>query len=218
MEEQRKVTETRDVSGFDRVALGGFGLVTITQGDRESLTIEADEDVMPRIEVEGRDRTLYLGLERKGWLQGLKRKKLAIRFDVSMVDVAGLTLSGVGRIDAPKVRSNSISVTVSGAGALEISELKANSIDVILSGAGSCEIAGEVESQSVVLSGAGSYMASELSSDTASAVVSGAGDVTMLVNRTLDARVSGTGSIRYRGGPTVRQRVTGAGSVRCICD
>ena len=32
------VTEERTVSGFDRVALSGFGKVIITQGEEESLT------------------------------------------------------------------------------------------------------------------------------------------------------------------------------------
>lgn len=218
MPEAVVVTETRDVAGFDRVSLGGYGTVVITQDDRESLAIRAAEDVMPRITAEVKDGTLVLGLKKKGWMDGLRRKRLSIRFELAMKDIAGLTLSGVGRIDAAEVRSDALSVVVSGAGAIEIGHLEARSLDVVLSGAGSCEIAGKVEAQSVKLSGAGSYMASELSSSSATALVSGAGDVTMLVHETLDARVSGTGSIRYHGGATVRQRVTGVGSVRCVCD
>lgn len=212
------VTETRDVGGFDHVSLSGFGTVVLTQGEREALTIHAAEDVMPRITSEVKDGMLVLGLKKKGWMAGLKRKRLSIRFELTMKDVSRITLSGAGRIDAAEIESDALSVAVSGAGAIEIGKLCADSLDVVLSGAGSCEIAGKVDTQAVRLSGAGSYMASELSSDTASAVLSGAGDVTMLVHDTLDAKVSGTGSIRYHGGATVRQRVTGVGSVRCVCD
>ena len=216
--EQRVVTETRDVSGFDRVSLGGLGTVVVTQGDSFALTIRAAEDVLPRVTSEVKKGTLVLGLKKSGWISGLNKKKLSIRFEVTMKDIAGLTLSGAGRIDAPEVLADALSVTVSGVGALTVGHLEASSLDVLLSGAGSCAVAGKVVTQSIKLTGAGSYAAPELDSDTADALVSGAGDINILVNETLDARVSGAGSIRYHGGATVRQRVTGVGSVRCLCD
>ena len=55
------VTEERDVSGFDRVALSGFGEVIITQGDKESLTVETDDNLMRYIETKVRGGTLELG-------------------------------------------------------------------------------------------------------------------------------------------------------------
>ena len=41
-------TETREVSGFDRVDLAGFGDLVLTQGEEESLTIEASPDILER--------------------------------------------------------------------------------------------------------------------------------------------------------------------------
>jgi hypothetical protein len=218
MPEEGIVTESRDVSGFDRVQLGGVGNVVITQGDSFALTIHAAEDVLPRVTSEVKKGTLVLGIKASGWIRGLTKKRLSIRYEVTMKDITGLTLSGAGRIDAPAVRADSLSVTVSGAGGLTLGRLEANSLEVLLSGAGNCEAAGKVDSQSIKLTGAGSYSAAELESDTAEAMVSGAGDINILVNDRLDARVSGAGSIRYHGGATVRQRVTGVGSVRCLCD
>jgi hypothetical protein len=218
MSEQRVVTETRDVSGFDQLALAGLGTVVVTQGDSLALTIHAAEDVLPRVTSEVKDGVLVLGLKTSGWIRGLTKKRLSIRFEVTMKDIAGLTLSGAGRIDARDVRSDALAITVSGAGALTVGHLEASSLGVLLSGAGSCEVAGKVATQAIKLTGAGTYAAPELESDTVDAVVSGAGDINILVNETLDAKVSGAGSIRYHGGATVRQRVTGAGSVRCLCD
>ncbi len=43
------ITESRDVSGFDSVSLTGIGRVIITQGDKESLTIEADDNLLEYI-------------------------------------------------------------------------------------------------------------------------------------------------------------------------
>ncbi len=217
MSEERTTTETRDVAGFTGVALAGFGRVTVAQGDHTALAIEASADVMPRVTAEVRDGVLVLGLRKGGWLQGLRQKKLLIQFNVTMQRVKRLELSGVGRIDAPRIDTDALSLTVSGTGAIEVAELTAESLSVLLSGAGSCEVAGRVTSQSIKLSGAGSYTAPDLECETASAVVSGVGDVTIHVRETLDAKVSGAGHVRYHGAPTVRQRVTGVGSVVCTC-
>ena len=42
-------TETRQVSGFTAIDLTGTGEVTIEQGETESLTIEADDNVLPAL-------------------------------------------------------------------------------------------------------------------------------------------------------------------------
>ena len=46
------ITESRDVSGFDGVSHTGIGRVIITQSDTESLTIEADDNLMEYITSE----------------------------------------------------------------------------------------------------------------------------------------------------------------------
>ena len=218
MSEERTITEARDVAGFEGVALGGYGTVTVTQGDHAALTIEAAEDVMPRVTAEVRDGVLVLGLKRDGWLKGLKQKRLSIQFNVTVERVRELTLGGFGRIDAPSIDTDALSLTVSGAGAIEVGALSAESLSVLLSGAGSCEVAGRVKCQSIKVSGAGNYAAPDLECETATAVISGTGNITVHVQDTLDAKVSGAGSVRYHGAPTVRQRVTGVGSVTCTCN
>ena len=54
-------TETRQVSGFTGIDLAGSGEVTIEQGDAESLTIEADDNVLPELTSEVSDSVLTLG-------------------------------------------------------------------------------------------------------------------------------------------------------------
>jgi hypothetical protein len=209
------VTETRDVAGFDGVALGGLGSVIVTQGERESLTVEAPEELMKRVTSEVKDGVLVLGLKKGLWMAGLGKKNRKIRFKVTMQHVHTLRLGGVGRMDAPEIATDSLAVAVSGVGGVEIGKLTTESLDVVLSGAGSCEIAGRADTQSIKLSGTGNYEARGLETKTTSAVVSGAGNVSIHVTDTLDAKISGAGSIRYQGAPTVRQRVTGAGSISC---
>ena len=48
--------ETRDVADFDRVVVRDYGELIITQGSEESLTIEADEEILRKIEAQVTDR------------------------------------------------------------------------------------------------------------------------------------------------------------------
>ena len=50
--------EDRAVSGFTGVALAGIGELTIEVGERESLRIEAEDNLMPYLEAEVRNGML----------------------------------------------------------------------------------------------------------------------------------------------------------------
>jgi hypothetical protein len=216
MPESKRVTEKRDVSGMSRVSLDGVGRLVITQGDAESLVIEADERVMPRITTRVEDGTLRIGLEAGAWWRRLTDTVRTIRFDLTMREVAGITLSGSGRIEASGISAERLDLKVSGAGNLRVDGLSATGLLVTVSGAGNCEVSGRVDDQEVKITGAGGYRAGELTCSSAKAALSGTGSITLNVEETLDATITGAGSIRYHGEPTVFQRITGVGSVRSL--
>src|SRR5215212_8679511 len=53
-------SETRSVSGFSEVALSGTGDVRIAQSGQESLTIEAEDNLLPLLETFVEDGRLTL--------------------------------------------------------------------------------------------------------------------------------------------------------------
>jgi hypothetical protein len=57
------ITENRDVSGFDKVDLQSIGNLTIVQGTEESLTIKADDNLLPYITTEVFNGTLEIGMK-----------------------------------------------------------------------------------------------------------------------------------------------------------
>ena len=56
-------SESRSVSGFTAIKLTGSGEVTIDQTGTDSLTIEADDNVLPKVTSNVVDGTLMLGVE-----------------------------------------------------------------------------------------------------------------------------------------------------------
>jgi hypothetical protein len=69
------VTETRQVSGFDKVSVSGGGELIIIQDGTESVTVETDDNLMQYLVAEVRGGTLDLYLE-KDHMTNLRPSKL----------------------------------------------------------------------------------------------------------------------------------------------
>src|SRR5579871_539987 len=54
-------SETRQVSGFDTVTLDGVGKVVITQNGHETLTVRAEDNLLPLLRTRVVNGTLRLG-------------------------------------------------------------------------------------------------------------------------------------------------------------
>ena len=204
------VTEERDVSGFDRVALSAFGEVIITQGDEESLTVETDDNLMQYIETQVRDGTLELGFTDDDILL---RPSKSIIFRLSVIELTALDSSGAGLFEIDELDADRLEVTLSGAGDIRMSSLTATHLAVTVSGAGNIELAGQVKTQEINLNGLGNYNAPDLESQAATVRISGAGSATIWVYDTLDVTISGAGNVEYFGSPNVTQDISGVGKV-----
>jgi acyl carrier protein len=204
------VTEERDVSGFDSIALSGFGEVIITQGDEESLTVETDDNLMRYIETEVRGGTLELGFTDDDILL---RPSKSIIFRLSVIELTALGSSGAGRFEIDELDADRLEVTLSGAGDIGIDSLTASDLVVTVSGAGNIELAGQVKTQEVNLNALGNYVAPDLESQAATVRISGAGSASIWALDTLDVTISGAGNVDYYGSPEVSQNISGVGKV-----
>jgi len=55
------ITESRSVSNFKNITFSGMGEMLITQDETESLTIEAEDNIVALIKTEVKDDTLTIG-------------------------------------------------------------------------------------------------------------------------------------------------------------
>ena len=202
-------TRKEEVSGFKRVSIETFGEILVSQGETESLTIEAPRDYLRYITSEVEDGTLYIKT-RRGFVGGPVQRVI---YTLTVKDLEAISFSGAGSIKLYKLETNDFSVDLSGAGSIEIDQLKADNLSVNLSSAGAVVIAGTVKTQDVNLSGLGSYEGGDLRSDDASVNLSGAGSAVVWAENSLDVNVSGVGSVAYFGDPDLSQNISGLGSV-----
>ena len=66
------ITQERPVSGFNKIAMSGSGELIITQGSKEGLTVEAEDNIMEYIETEVKDETLELGMKNVRWIKKIR--------------------------------------------------------------------------------------------------------------------------------------------------
>jgi hypothetical protein len=204
--------ETRSVSGFDRVRLEGVGKLVIVPGENESLTIRADENLLPYITADVRGRELVIGVKRGYSLL----PKSSIEYTLALTDLSALYLDGAGTIEVGALETDKLRVSVSGAGGITLSDVQAKSLDVEINGSGWVNTSGQVDDASVEINGAGSLEAGDLQCQQADVNISGLGKVTLWVTEKLSAEISGAGSVSYYGTPSLKKRVDGVGSIQSL--
>jgi hypothetical protein len=214
-------TEKREVGHFERVVLEEYGELILTQGTQPSITIEADDDVLSRIETTVKDGTLTIGIGGTWWdklgmalndvLSGRK-----IVYQLTVVDLSGVTVNGAGRVKCSELRSDRLAVRVAGAGEVTIGSLSTGQLGVELPGAGRIQLAGQASEQRVAISGAGTYRAPQLESQTAQVKLTGLGSATVWAVQELDVTIQGLGNVEYYGTPAVTQKITGVGRLTSL--
>ncbi len=203
------VSEKRDVRGFREVELTGTGELTLEQGGSESLTIEAEDNILPRIKSEVRGDRLVIGIER-GYSV---RPTAPIRYRLAMQEITGLGLPGSGKIITGPLRCENLRAQLSGSGEIRIGQLSGESLRATISGSGDIRVLGRVNHQDVRVSGSGDYEGKDLESQTTEASISGSGDLSLWVRESLSAHISGSGGIDYYGDPRIAQSISGSGRI-----
>lgn len=182
--------ETRQIGGFSSISLNGVGHLLITQTGKESLTIRAEDNLLPLLESRVDGTVLHLGPTGKTNVRPTKTIEYIL--EVKSLD----------------------EISTFGAADVEVKDIDGKKLVISSRGAGSAKAMGKVESLEVNLSGAGSFDGEGLQAKEAKVSSQGVGSSVVRVSDQLDASVAGVGSVEYIGSPQVHQSVSGLGSVK----
>ena len=210
-------TETRQVAEFQSISVDYPADITIRQGDSESVTIEAEDNLLPQLAANVRNGTLYLENIERNWQDRVNPTKTVL-VTVTVVELNKVQFPTAGKMLIEGLQTDSLTVSVSGAGDVTLTELEAGELEFNLSGAGNINADGVCERLQLSISGLGNFNGGDLKSQDAEVHISGAGSATVWAEQALDANISGAGSIDYYGKPEVSEHISGVGSVRKIGD
>jgi len=207
-------TEERAVSDFNKISFSGVGNLIIEQGDKETLKIEAEDNIVPKIQTRVDDRTLKIDYE-WNWFSFSFHPSKPINIYVTVKDLQKIEGSGATTIKSQSIKTANLEIKGSGAAKAELS-VEVQQLNSEISGAGNFVLSGKADTQKIEISGAGKYEAKNLLSKNANIQVSGAGLAEVNAQEKLNVEVSGAGKVSYLGNPQITQNISGAGKVEKI--
>lgn len=204
------VTESRTASGYTGIGLAVPGTLVVRQGGTESVSIEADDNLMPEIDAVVERGILRIRFKRKLNVSG----RSTIRILVSGPTFDSLSVAGSGDIVSEAIKSRSLALSVAGSGDVRIAKVDAESLAVSVAGSGDVGVAGRASELSAKVAGAGDIDAGRLESQRVKLSIAGSGDAKVWARESLEVSIAGSGDVRYYGDPKVTKRVAGAGSIK----
>jgi len=188
----KKERSTEQASGV-RVATGID--VYLSQGDKQSLVVEADENLHEYIITEVKNDVLHVYTEANIREAEIKRVYVTLR-DINSVG----TSSAGDVIGETPVRTEDLRLSASSAGDIKV-EVFAKNVDANISSSGDVTLTGEADMIDASLSSAGDLNAYNFKVKEAEVSVSSAGNAEIYVTERLNARASSAGDVNYKGDP-----------------
>lgn len=174
---------------FDKIDQAGSFDVKWERANELSIVIEAEEHLLPFLDVFVRAGTL-------------------------VVTAKPGSFTASHRIVIYAKSPYLTSAKTTGSGDIEVVGVRAVDLEVTIAGSGDIEVTGKTSRLNVKVAGSGDFKGRGLTTDTAQLKVAGSGDISATVQRAVHAEVFGSGDIVIRGNPATRNtRVRGLGAI-----
>ncbi|NCD70459.1 head GIN domain-containing protein [Mucilaginibacter agri] len=208
--------QTRNVSGYSKIGIGGPFKTRIIMGDKEGVVLNIDADYIDKVETVVENGALKVQFKKStfNWSQSYNIKTANVT--IYAKSLSGLANSGSGSVTVEgAISSPDFALALSGSGSINIPTVKATGeFKTTISGSGSITIAGSAPSVSAVISGSGEIKAKEFSTQNASVTISGSGNVYLKADKQINATLVGSGSVFYSGNAQVNSHKVGSGTVQ----
>ncbi len=190
------VKKERNLSGFNGIRVSSGIDVYLSQGDKESVTVEADENLHEYILTEVKNGVLHVYTDNIN-IRHADEKKVY----VTIKEVTSIKTTSAGDIigETP-IKTGDIEIGSSSAGNIKL-ELYAKNVDLNISSAGDIRLTGEGDFLKADLSSAGDLNAFDFRVKEAEVSASSAGNADVFTSEKLTARASSAGDINYKGNP-----------------
>lgn len=206
--EGAKVKKTLDLDNFTGFEMAISGNIYIKQGNTQSVTIEAQQNIIDNIVTTVSDKNWKIKFDQN------VRNHDGIKIWITIPTLTKAYVSGSGDIvgETKFTGLGNLTTGISGSGNVRL-EVEAKDIDGKISGSGNVKLSGSANALNIGISGSGDFYADALKTQNGTIKVSGSGNCTVDASESLNVQVSGSGDVKYKGRPKVSAKVSGSGDV-----
>jgi hypothetical protein len=183
------VTTERNIGDFTSIQVDMGADVVLTQGDSETLTIEAEDNLMPYIETNIRNGRLIVSIPHNVSLTLIQSIRLHITFD---------TLQEIEIFGSSQITGENLNL---------------DTLTIAFSGSGSTWLTGEVDEQTINIRGQATMNNFDLAGRNVTVDISGNGIINVNATDTLNVTIAGQGDIHYIGSPTITENISGQANI-----
>lgn len=207
------VSEKHELAPFNSVDFSGIGNLHITQSDKQGLTVEAPENLLPLVQVYVKEKTLYIDMNSTNLTT-----PVTLNYYLSIKELTNINSFGSSTILIPDgLKSNALNLSLSNFGEANVN-VTVKKLTVNIEGGSKVDAKGIASEQIISIMGAGEFNGNKLSGTNATVNISGPGIARINVSDELNINLLGEGSVKYCGNPSLNKQISGAGVVMPLGD
>lgn len=205
------ISEKRNTENFVGVEAATSLTVKLKQGDQNSVTVEADDNVMRYVRTRVKGNVLVIDFDHNGSLSNV-----TVVVTVTAPRFTKIEASAAAVIEAAHpLTGDKISIEASSSASIT-AEIDAPEVNVEASSAATVRLKGKTRNLDVDASSSAAVDATNLMAENVKADASSAASIRTFASTNLDADASSGASIRYTGGGKVKQDANSGGEVTAM--
>lgn len=230
------VTETYPIkSSYTAISVTNMIEVVLLDAPKNSIRVEADERLMPYLQIVVKNGVLVLNFDDQREVERLRKRNLNLadtrvyvsargvdtftasgmsEFEADMPIAAStitISASGMSSIDFERVECKTFSLSISGKTEVD-AQLQADKCDLSVSGMSEVDLEGRTDRLSLRLSGMSEVSLDELHARTAEVYVSGMSEAEVNASESITGGVSGMSDLTTFGSANVNVSTSGGSS------
>jgi len=196
------ITKEVSVQSFDELTVNGVFSVLLTQGDKEQVKIEADDNLQEYFQVKNEGSKLVVEMKKDINFNTEKGLKVYITFK----KIKNMVIKTIGNVTSDQSLSfDDLKIGSEGVGSVDL-KLTAQNVDINNKGVGNVRLNGKADNVTIKNNGVGSIRAGDFVVQKMDIDNSGVGSAEVNAQKELTIRESFLGRVTNRGSaPTKRQ-------------
>jgi hypothetical protein len=195
------IKQDREVSAFTSIEASGVFNIHLLQGEKESLAVEADENLLPLIETKVEGNTLHIDLKEHINIRYAKKKSIY----VTVKELDRLKINSVGNIQTSQtLHLKTLNLDHSGVGNVQL-DFDCKKLVAQIHSVGQLTLKGKAEFAEINNSSVGNTNASEFLVDTLHIHNSSVGNVEVHAEKEVYVNSSGVGNVTIAGNASVKE-------------